>query len=82
LDALDQVWSLDEAQNATDSLLAEIDSRQNIVFSDEGLVGLIGVEDLIVIRKDDILLVCQRQRAAEVPDLLRQLRQRSLERYL
>ena len=89
LDALDQIWPCDEHANTlgqapdnTSTLLVSKDSRQNIVYSDEGLVGLVGVNDLIVIRKGDILLVCPCQRANEVPNLLRQLQQENLERFL
>lgn len=49
--------------NAVAGLLVEKDSRDNVIYSDEGLVGLIGVQDMIVVRKGDVVLVCPKERA-------------------
>ncbi len=62
-------------------LLIEKDSRDNIVYSDEGLVGLIGVENMIVVRHGDVVLVCPKERAREVKDLVAALAEKGLERF-
>jgi hypothetical protein len=45
------------------------------------LVGLIGVENMIVIRKGDVVLVCPKERAREVKDLVAALNERDLTRF-
>ncbi len=57
--------------NKTNTEIAEIDCRDNIVFNDrpESKVALIGVHDLIVVQTDDALLIANRHRADNIKDL-------------
>jgi mannose-1-phosphate guanylyltransferase len=71
----------DPQGNAIEGLLVEKDSRDNIIYSDEGLVGLIGVEDMIVLRRGDVVLVCPKERAREVKDLVAVLVDKGLDRF-
>jgi mannose-1-phosphate guanylyltransferase len=73
LASLSELLPSDAAGNASSGDLLARDSRANIVFSDDGLVGLIGVENLIVVRQGDVLLVCPKERAGEVKELVAQL---------
>ena len=71
----------DPQGNASEGLLVAKDSRDNIVFSDEGLVGLIGVDDMIIVRRGDVVLVCPKERAREVKDLVAALAEKGLDRF-
>ena len=71
----------DPQGNAVEGLLVEKDSRDNIVYSDDGLVGLIGVENMIVVRHGDVVLVCPKERAREVKDLVAALADKGLDRF-
>ncbi|MDE0819790.1 MAG: sugar phosphate nucleotidyltransferase [Opitutales bacterium] len=47
------------------------DSSGNIIFSDEGhLVALLGVDDLIVVRTEDATLVCHKDQAQKIKELV------------
>jgi mannose-1-phosphate guanylyltransferase len=47
------------------------DSSGNIIFSDEGhLVALLGVDDLIVVRTEDATLVCRKDQAQKIKELV------------
>jgi mannose-1-phosphate guanylyltransferase len=46
------------------------DSRDCVLYSEDGLLALLGVEDLIVVRLGDVTLVCSRERAQEIRDLV------------
>jgi mannose-1-phosphate guanylyltransferase len=81
LATLSSLLESDSQGNAIEGLLIERDSRDNIVYSDEGLVGLIGLENMIVVRKGDIVLVCPKERAREVKDLVAALGEKGLERF-
>jgi mannose-1-phosphate guanylyltransferase len=78
---LTQIWPLDGDQNATDGIFLGRDSRNNLIYTDEGLVGLIGIQDLIVIRHGDVVLVCPKERAAEVKALFNTLNEKGLDDY-
>ena len=55
-----------------------------MVFSDDPdhLVAVFGVEDLVVVRTADATLVCPRDRAGDLKELVNQLRRRGLDAYL
>ena len=60
-----------------------VDASDNIVLADEGVVGLIGVSGLVVVRTGDAVLVCTRERAQDVKELVQALKAREDgERYL
>ena len=81
LASLSELFPQDEMGNTVRGELAAKDSQGNLVYTDHGLVGLIGVEDLVVVRQGDIVLVCPRERAGEVRDLVAQLAERGLDWY-
>jgi mannose-1-phosphate guanylyltransferase len=54
-----------------------------VVVSDSGqLVALVGVQDLIVVTTGDAVLVCPKERAQEVREIVAELERRKLDRYL
>lgn len=61
----------DESENRAHGPLASIDSRNNIVYShDDTQVALLGVEDLIVVRTNDALLITRRDQADQIKALV------------
>jgi mannose-1-phosphate guanylyltransferase len=58
------------------------DSSNNLIMSPDGFVGVIGVEDLIVINTGDGLLICKRGRSQEVKDIVDYLKRKGLTDYL
>jgi hypothetical protein len=53
-----------------------VDSRGNLLFSDAGTVAVVGVQDLVVVRTGDTVLVCPRERSQDVRKLVAQLTDR------
>jgi mannose-1-phosphate guanylyltransferase len=68
------------AADADDNVLVgdhiAIDASGNTVVSRERLVGLIGVEDIVVVDAGDAILVCRRDRAQDVRKLVAELKRR------
>lgn len=67
----------DENGNITfgDEIL--INARDNVVYSDsDKAIGLIGVEDMVVVDQKDALLICKRDEASKVKDIVESLKQR------
>jgi mannose-1-phosphate guanylyltransferase len=81
--ALKEVLTADENGNASNTLVATIESRNNLAFSNKGkLVALLGVDDLIVVDSEDALLICRAGRSQEVKRIVDLLRSKDLDRFL
>ena len=61
--------------NQTNTVLAEIDAQNNIVFNarKDSKIALLGVDDLIVVQTDDALLIANRHQADDIKNLGPQL---------
>lgn len=67
------VWSeLDKDQDGNTKLgkVISLDSKNNLIFSQEHLVATLGVEDLVVISSEDALLVAKKDDSEQVKDLI------------
>jgi len=64
----------DARGNASNLAITAIDSSNNIVFEENGTtIALLGVNDLIVVRTPDALLICHRHEAERIKDLIGKL---------
>lgn len=83
-DALFDVLNLDESGNGfkgagPDHLV--LDTRNTLLYSDK-LTVAIGVEDLVIVDTSDVLLVCHRDRAQDVKQIVNMLKDRDGGAYL
>ena len=62
--------------------LIQIDSTRTLVASDQRLIVTIGVDDLVVVETEDVILVCHRDRSQEVREVVRRLREQNADHYL
>ncbi len=79
-----EVLSADENGNVTRSKAeghVQIDTHGTLIVSDR-LVVTIGVDDLVIVDTDDVLLVCHRDRAQDVRDVVQRLRERGQDTHL
>jgi mannose-1-phosphate guanylyltransferase len=53
-----------------------IDSKDNLIFSEDATVGIIGVEDLAIVVSGGKVLVCPKYRTQEVRQLVKELKRR------
>src|SRR5213082_2366180 len=64
----------DEQRNAANCAITAVDSTNNIVFDEDATsVALLGVNDLIVVRTPDAVLVCHRHQAEKIKNLIGKL---------
>jgi mannose-1-phosphate guanylyltransferase len=68
-----QCWPADEQGNAHIGDVVALDSSECIVYSPDKTVALLGVEDLVVVEEDDVLLVSSKQRCQDVKRLVEKL---------
>ncbi len=80
--AVDRLNPRDEDGNVVRGEHVGVDSRNCIVISRDHLVATVGIEDMIVVHTPDATLICPKDRAEEVRDLVRRLADGGGERYL
>jgi mannose-1-phosphate guanylyltransferase len=54
----------------------EIDTHSTLVFGKDRIVATLGVDNLVIVDTDDVLLVCSRSRAQDVRKIVQQLKDR------
>jgi mannose-1-phosphate guanylyltransferase len=81
-DEVYRIKSKDKFNNVINAEHFIKDSKNNLVMSNKGFVGLIGIDDLIVINTKDGLLICKRGRSQEVKEILDYLKRKGLTDYL
>lgn len=59
-----------------------IDTKKSLVYSNKKLIATIGLENMIVIETDDVILICPADRAQEVKKLVERLKEEGRDGYL
>lgn len=73
---------LDEGDNVVMGQHQGLDTRRTLVYSPHRLVATLGVEDLIIVDADDVLLVCPKDRAQDVKAIVEALEKEDKDQYL
>jgi len=82
-DSLARHLRTDEYGNIVIGTHKGVDTKNSVIVSEKGLIGTIGVSNVIIIRDGDCILVCSRNRAQDVKNLVDALkRDGKFERYL
>ena len=69
-------FAADEKNNVVIGASETIDGAGNIVVSEDRLTALIGVHDLVVIQSENATLICPRERAQEVKQMVQRIARR------
>lgn len=80
-DALGAIYNPDDKGNVVRGENILIDSMGNIVIGERKMIACLGVEDLIVVDTKDALLVCRKDRAQDVKEIVTAL-EKSEKRHL
>jgi len=75
-DAFYEVMEKDENENVKVGNVIDIDTRNSLVLSDKRVVSTIGIEDLVIIETDDVLLVAKRGEGQKVREIVKKLREK------
>ncbi len=73
LGSWEALWELlesDDAGNVVQGAGLAIDSRDNLIYADQGTVAVVGVEGLVVVRTGDAVLVVPKERSQEVRKII------------
>lgn len=69
-DALPALYDSDENGNVVRGEHIFVDCKENIVIGDRKLIAGVGVENLIIVDTEDALLVCRKDRAQDVKEIV------------
>lgn len=82
-DSIYQTLRHEQEEIYKDGQVVDIDSQRSLVKANpDKLVALLGVEDLVVVDSDDVLLVADRHRSGDIGKVLARLEKPDLEKYL
>jgi mannose-1-phosphate guanylyltransferase len=76
--ALSRIWPTDEAGNVVEGQAIVLDSEGTVVYSEEGLVAVVGLSDVVVARTAGATLVCPKDRARDVRAVVEELKRKGL----
>lgn len=79
-DALPDLWPADAAGNCTHDPLIAVEAENNVVATNGKPVALLGVDNLAVVDSGDVILVCARERAQDVREIVAALKAAGLEK--
>jgi mannose-1-phosphate guanylyltransferase len=81
--ALERHFHSDSAQNVAVGGFVHLESRNCMSLTHQGIVALIGCENLVVVRTPDAVLVCPKERAGDIKKLLAEMgKDKELGKYL
>jgi mannose-1-phosphate guanylyltransferase len=72
----------DENGNAGTPETIFLDTKNSYVYSEDSLVAIVGLEDVIVVQDGNTTLVCKRDKAEDVKKIVDQLKQQNKNQYL
>jgi mannose-1-phosphate guanylyltransferase len=73
--ALQNHFPEDDHKNIVVGHSEMIDSHNNIVISDEKLVAMVGVSDLVIVQHQGSTLICQKKYAQDVKKIVAKLKE-------
>jgi mannose-1-phosphate guanylyltransferase len=75
--AVEEIMPRDKHGNVFKGNCLDIDSRNTLVWSDKRLIATLGLKDLIIVDTEDALLVCQKDMAQQVKQVVQLLKKRN-----
>lgn len=72
----------DENGNAGSGESIFLDTKNSYVYSEKGLVAVVGLEDVIVVQDGNTTLVCKREKAEDIKKIVEQLKVNNKSSYL
>nr|WP_273222472.1 mannose-1-phosphate guanylyltransferase [Geosporobacter ferrireducens] len=80
--SLERIHDVDEYGNIIRGNIVHLDTKQCIIEGNRKLIATLGVEDLIIVDTEDATLICAKEKAQQVKDLLKMLKENDAEKYL
>jgi mannose-1-phosphate guanylyltransferase len=79
--AMERIYLKDENSIIAGDVIS-VEAKNNIVYTDEGVVGIVGLDDIVVVREGNAVLVCKKDKAKDVKKIINELKQKNMKEYL
>jgi len=76
------LWKKDENGNSQNGEVIAIDSKSSYIYSENGLIALVGLDDVILVQEGNTTLVCSREKAEDVKLVINQLKAKKRNQFL
>lgn len=82
--SVERLKKVDKNNNILDGHISDYISKNNIVINkcNDKIVAMIGIENMVIINTDDVILVMNKERSQDLKKLLQQLKNSDDEKYL
>ena len=80
--AVKRLHEPDEMDNLLLGNIIAVESENCIVEGKDRLIAMAGVKDLIVVDESDALLICHKDNAGQIKDIIKELKEKQMEQYL
>jgi mannose-1-phosphate guanylyltransferase len=80
--ALEGILDMDESNNHIRSPFVGIECKNNLVFSEQQPVAAIGLQDCVVVVRDDVIFLAHKDRVGEIRRLVEMLKEQGYEHLL
>ncbi|WP_457623723.1 mannose-1-phosphate guanylyltransferase/mannose-6-phosphate isomerase [Persephonella sp.] len=74
-DSVYDVLEKDERQNVKIGNILDVDTKGSLIFGNKRLISTIGLEDLIIVETDDVLLIAKKGEGQKVKDIVNKLKE-------
>ena len=81
-DALGGIYSPDEEGNIVKAKHIGIETKNSIIFGNDRLIATIGIDNLIIAETNDAILVCPKDKAQDVKDIVSLLKEKDMSDYV
>jgi mannose-1-phosphate guanylyltransferase len=71
--AMERIFSKDKKGNIKTGDFVSIDTKNCITISDKGIIGAIGLKNIVIIKTQDATLVCPKDRAQDVKKIVKEI---------
>ncbi len=77
-ESLVELLTPDDRGNTVAGLHIGIDTTDSLVFGNKRLIATIGMHDLVIVDTDDVILICPKDRAQDVREIVRKLKEQGM----
>jgi len=81
-DSVYDALNKDTKQNVKIGKVLDIDTKNSLIFGSKRFISTIGIENLIIVETDDVLLIAKRGEGQKVKDIVKQLKKNPKTKYL
>ncbi|WP_434640842.1 mannose-1-phosphate guanylyltransferase [Thermoanaerobacterium thermosaccharolyticum] len=77
--SIERLYEKDENGNVIKGNVVSVDTKKCIITGSDKLIATLGIEDVIIVDTEDALLICSKDKAQNVKEVLKELRERKSE---